>query len=284
MSTEKTYVGRYCLTKLINTGQSCQLWQAADEQAKKYVAVKRLLPPLRKVPSEIALLKWEYTVGSRLNSPLCVRVLEYGLDQRDNPFLVSDWFPGLSIKAVIKSGLPFLTWRVPDIIPLLVKGLGDIHKQGYIHRDVKPDNFLINANNEVRVIDFAIAQKIGFFANLFSAKGKIQGTRSYMSPEQIRGQKVDVRADIYSLGCTFFEMVTGKPPYAGTADEVLQKQLSAPIPHALEINSNVSKEFNDIIRKMIAKTPEQRFAGMDELGTILEKTKIFVHKPLPPKK
>ena len=282
--SEKKYVGPYCLVKLINTGQSCQLWQAADEKKRKFVALKRLLPELRRVPTEIELLKWEFAVASKLKSPYCIPAVEYALDSRENPYLVSEWFPGLSMKAVLKSGIQYLSWRMPDAIPQMINALGDVHKQGYVHRDVKPDNFLINAQNEIKVIDFAIAQSTGLLASLFGGKQKIQGTRSYMSPEQIRGQRVDVRADIYSLGCTFFELLGGKTPYQGTPDEVLQQQLSAPVPNVIELDSNVSKDFNDIIRKMMFKEPKKRFASMAELTEALGRIKLFIHKPLAPKK
>lgn len=279
----KSFVGSYCLVKLINTGQSCQLWQAQNPQTRQFVALKRLLPERRRVAEEIELLKNEYAVGIKLKSELCITPIEFGTDSRGDPFLALEWFTGVSLKKQLEGGFKHLGWRLPDVIPQMVQALADVHKKGYVHRDVKPSNFMLNANNEVRLIDFAIAMKLGFFASMFRGKQKIQGTRSYMSPEQIRAlPTLDFRADIYSLGCTFFELLSGRPPYVGGRDEVLQLHLTGLVPNVIEQNGNVSKPFNDIIRKMMSKTPDNRFKSMSELLEALNKIKFFIHTPLKP--
>ena len=279
----KSFVGSYCLVKLINTGQSCQLWQAQNPRTGQFVALKRLLPERRRVAEEIELLKQEFAVGSKLNSRYCIAPIEFSTDSRGDPFLALEWFTGVSLKTQLESGLKHLSWRLPDVIPQMVLALSDMHKKGYVHRDVKPSNFMLNANNEVRLIDFAIALKVGFLASMFRSKPKIQGTRSYMSPEQIRAlPSLDTRADMYSLGCTFFELLSGRPPYVGGRDEVLQMHLTGPVPHVIEQNGNVSKPFNDVIRKMMSKNPANRFKSMSELLETLNKIKFFIHTPLQP--
>ena len=279
----KSFVGSYCLVKLINTGQSCQLWQAQNPRTGQFVALKRLLPERRRVAEEIELLKNEYAVGIKLKSRLCLTPIEFATDSRGDPFLALEWFTGVSLKTQLESGLKHLGWRLPDVIPQMVQALADVHKKGYVHRDVKPSNFMLNANNDVRLIDFAIALKVGFFASMFRGKQKIQGTRSYMSPEQIRAlPTLDTRADMYSLGCTFFELLSGRPPYVGGRDEVLQMHLTGPVPHVIEQNGNVSKPFNDVIRKMMSKNPANRFKSMSELLETLNKIKFFIHTPLQP--
>ena len=194
-----------------------------------------------------------------------------------------EWFTGVSLKTQLESGLKHLGWRLPDVIPQMVQALSDVHKKGFVHRDVKPSNFMLNANNDVRLIDFAIAMKLGFFASMFRGKQRVQGTRSYMSPEQIRAlPSLDTRADIYSLGCTFFELLSGRPPYVGGRDEVLQLHLTGPVPNVIEQNGNISKPFNDVIRKMMSKNPDNRFKSMSELLETLNKIKFFIHTPLKP--
>ena len=279
----KSFVGSYCLVKLINTGQSCQLWQAQNPKTGQFVALKRLLPERRRVAEEIELLKNEYAVGIKLKSKLCLTPIEFATDSRGDPFLALEWFTGVSLKTQLESGMKHLGWRLPDVIPQMVQALADVHKKGYVHRDVKPSNFMLNADNEVRLIDFAIALKVGFFASMFRGKLKIQGTRSYMSPEQIRAlPSLDARADMYSLGCTFFELLSGRPPYVGGRDEVLQLHLTGPVPSVIEQNGNVSKPFNDVIRKMMSKNPDNRFKSMSELLETLNKIKFFIHTPLKP--
>ncbi len=279
----KSYVGSYCLVKLINTGQSCQLWQAKNPKTGQLVALKRLLPDRRRVAEEIELLKQEYAVSSALKSKYCIAPVEFATDSRGDPFLALEWFQGVSLKKQLESGMKHLGWRLPAVIPQMISALADVHKKGFVHRDVKPSNFMINADNEVRLIDFAIALKVGFFASLFRGKQKIQGTRSYMSPEQIRAlPSLDARADIYSLGCTFFELLSGRPPYVGGRDEVLQQHLTGKVPNVIEQNGNVAKPFNDIIRKMMSKLPENRFKSMAELQAALKDIKLFIHTPLKP--
>jgi serine/threonine protein kinase len=150
-----------------------------------------------------------------------------------------------------------------------------------VHRDVKPDNFLVGENGEVKLIDFALAvrRKKGL-ARLFSTRSKVQGTRSYMSPEQIRGQPLDERADIYSYGCVAYELLGGKPPYTGTStNELLNKHLRAAIPPAQASNRNVTDEFAALMKSMLAKKPEDRPQSMDDVLTELRVTPLFKVPP-----
>ena len=133
-------------------------------------------------------------------------------------------------------------------------------RKGWIHRDIKPDNFLVKPSGDVKLIDFALAvRRKGGLARLFAGKTKIQGTRSYMSPEQIRGQPLDERADIYSFGCMVYELLGGKPPYTGTStNELLNKHLRSPIPPLQASNRNVTDDFAQLGAAMLAKKPEDR--------------------------
>jgi serine/threonine protein kinase len=130
-----------------------------------------------------------------------------------------------------------------------------------VHCDIKPDNFLLNEDGEIKLIDFTIARKAakGMISRMFGGTKVIRGTRSYMSPEQIRGQPVDGRSDIYALGCVFYELLAGKPPYFGDSpNDLLQKHLTAGIPSPVVHNEQITSEMNDLIRRMLAKKPEDR--------------------------
>src|SRR5207302_1950543 len=137
--------------------------------------------------------------------------------------------------------------------------LAYMHANGYVHRDVKPDNIMVNSAGEVRLIDFALAQRIskgGFFRK---RRGRSAGTRSYMSPEQIRGEGLDGRADIYSFGVSMYEVVTGRPPFrAASPQELLAKQVAEKPTTPQAYNADVTDEFADLVLRMLSKKPEGR--------------------------
>jgi serine/threonine protein kinase len=139
---------------------------------------------------------------------------------------------------------------------------------------------LISRDGEIKLIDFTISTKIKTgWSRLFAKAAQVQGTRSYMSPEQIRNQALDPRADVYALGCVFFELVTGKLPFtASSPNELLSKHLSAPIPSALVTNDNVSPEFNNLIKAMMAKDVKDRLQMWDVLKQV-RAIKIFKKPP-----
>ncbi len=140
----------------------------------------------------------------------------------------------------------------------------------------------MSREGETKVIDFTISRKIKKgIAKVLSRRTKvIQGTRSYMSPEQIRGYALDGRSDIYSLGCVFYETITGKLPYTGeNPNDLLRKHISAPIPSPLVVNENITPEFADLVRKMMAKKPDERPETMWDLLKTLRVTRIFRKQP-----
>jgi eukaryotic-like serine/threonine-protein kinase len=156
-----------------------------------------------------------------------------------------------------------------------------MNASGWVHRDVKPDNLLVNSAGEVRIIDFAIAQHIqkpSFFSNFMRRfrKPDIKGTRSYMSPEQIRGLPLDGRADIYSFGATAYELVTYRPPFrAASQQELLQKQIIEKPAPPQSFNKDVTDEFGALVLKMLAKKPEQRPQSFHEVLKGLNAVKVF---------
>lgn len=139
----------------------------------------------------------------------------------------------------------------------------------------------MKADGEVKLIDFALAvKKKGGLARLFAGKTKVQGTRSYMSPEQIRGLPLDPRADIYSFGCMIHELLGGKPPYTGTStNDLLNKHLRSPIPPLQAANRNVRDEFAQLVRRTLAKKPEDRPESMAEFLREMRTMEVFKVPP-----
>ena len=148
---------------------------------------------------------------------------------------------------------------------------------------MKPDNFLINKQGDVKMIDFALAERTkGMLGKLLSGKSVIKGTRSYMSPEQIRGTPVDARSDIYGLGCMLYELVTGKPPFTGAStQELLTKHLQTAAPALEAAGRDVTPEFSNLIKKMMAKDPKNRPQSMKDVEQAMKGMKVFHRTPRP---
>lgn len=281
MSTSaREYIGPYRLLRVILAGRTCIVWEAMHDAEKEKVALKVLAGEHCKDREQIALMKHEYAVGKDLSHPYVLHIRRFGID-RDTPYLAMDLFNGPNLKQKLREGADKLAPHVEDIIKHTAEGLHYFHEQGWVHRDVKPDNLLVNEEGDLKLIDFAIAQKPRKgLARLFSRRGKIQGTRSYMSPEQIRGEPLDRRADIYSFGCMVFEMLAGKAPYtAGSADGLLNKHLKAPVPSLSASASNVTKEFSDLVAKTMAKKPDERPQSLADFLEAWKSIRVFRRQP-----
>jgi serine/threonine protein kinase len=269
------------MVRLIRAGATCQVWEAIRDQ--KRVAIKYLQPEVRTNRDEIGYLKHELEVGKQLRHPNVVEIYEFSVD-RSIAFLVMEYHPGRNVKMLIRDGLDKFAYLVPRIISESSKGLQYLHEQGWVHRDVKPDNFLVSKEGDVKLIDFALANRIRTgLSKLFGGRSKVQGTRSYMAPEQIRGKSLDARADIYSFGCMLYELTCGKLPFTGVSpEELLRKHLYAPVPVLSGANKNVTPDFSDLVGMMMAKDAAKRPSSMDEFMRHYQAIRVFRSTPKPP--
>lgn len=275
------YVGSYRLINLIRAGKTCEVWDVANDVKGERLAIKLLAGDAAHNREEVGYLKHEYQVAHGLDHPNLIKVYAFGRE-RGNCYLAMELFPAPNLKQLIVQGIEALAPIAADILRQSAAGLAYLHSQGWVHRDVKPDNFLVNREtSEVKLIDFALAQrqKKGL-ARLLAGRSKIQGTRSYMSPEQIRGQALDERADIYSFGCMTYELLGGKPPYTGVStNDLLTKHLRAPVPPIQASNRNVTDEFSNLMRLMLAKKAEERPQSMDDVLSQMNVIKVFKTPP-----
>jgi len=281
MTKVRDFLGPYRLARLIRMGNSCQVWEAIESNTGERFALKVLRPDHRSNKEEINFLKNEYAVGKALVHPHIIKMYDLVLES-ESPFLVLELFSELNMKQALRRGPESIAYMLDKIILQSCESLWCMHDKGFVHCDIKPDNFLVSRDGEVKLIDFTISQKVKTgLAKLFGGKAKnISGTKSYMSPEQIRGSQLEQRSDVYSFGCVLFELVTGKPPYTGTSpNDLLNKHLSAPIPSPLVSNDNVTPEYANVIKKAMAKKADQRFDSMWELLKTMRVTKIFKKPP-----
>ena len=156
---------------------------------------------------------------------------------------------------------------MPKIIEQAAEGLGYLHEQGWVHRDIKPDNFLVGDDGRGETDRLGPGQRASavVWRICLPPESKVQGTPSYMSPEQIRGEALDQRADIYSFGCMIHELVCGKPPFTGnSSNELLNKHLKSTPPSLEAIDRNVTADFANLVRRTLAKEPAGRPASMED--------------------
>jgi serine/threonine-protein kinase len=274
------YLGSYRLLNLVGTGRHCEVWDAMHDALAERRACKLIVSQYARDKEQVALMRQEFTAAKDMRHRNVIRVFEFNVD-KEVPFLSMEYFPSVNLKQLILQDREALEPRMPKIIERAALGLGYVHEQGWVHRDIKPDNFLINSDDEVKLIDFALAEKIKTgLARMFAGRKKIQGTRSYMSPEQIRGKALDATSDIYSFGCTIFEALGGRPPFTGVStDDLLNKHLRSQPPSLEALNRNVSTEFSNLIKRMLAKDPVERPQTITDF--LREMMNIRVLKVLP---
>jgi len=280
---QRGYLGSYRLVRQLAASQTCQIWEAIRDTDDARVAIKQLHKRYAADKGQIATLQHEYEVGQKLDHPSVCRAFEYNV-YRGTPFIVMEFMSPRSMKQMIRDQHENLAWLIPDVMRHAAEGLGYFHQRGWLHRDVKPDNFLIGNEGEVKLIDYSIAQKQKRgLSKLLFGRSKVQGTRSYMSPEQIRGESLDPRADIYSFGCTMFELIARRLPYTGvSAEDLFNKHLKATIPSMIAINDNVTPQFNALIAKTMAKQRQERPKSMEEFVEELGNIRIFHNRPRKP--
>jgi serine/threonine protein kinase len=277
-------VGNYRMFHLIRAGALYEIWAVRPVSENTAYAMKWLPPGPKYDRSTVAELKHEYNVGLLLEHPAVIKTIDFG-NTSNGAFMLLELFKVPNMKQqIISGGYKKLAPRAKNILVAAAAGLAHLHDKGWIHRDIKPDNFMLRDDDAVKLIDFNLAIKpASGLSKLFGGKTKVQGTHSYMSPEQIRGQALDFRADIYSFGCLLHEFFTGKTPFsANSPTELLQRHLSnKPQPLAV-FDKNITPEFSAYVLRMMAKDPKERPANMKDVMMEIKTQRIFYNPPQPP--
>jgi serine/threonine-protein kinase len=280
----KQFVGTYRMYHLIRAGAIYEIWAVRPMSETTAYAMKWLPPGAKYSRSTVAELKHEYSVGLSLDHPNVIKTYEFG-STSNGAYMLLELFKVPNLKQqLISSGYKKLQHRAKPILAAAAAGLAHLHGHGWVHRDIKPDNFLVREDDVVKLIDFNLARKpAGALSKLFGGRSTVQGTHSYMAPEQIRGRQVDARADIYSFGCTLHEFFSGKPPFtANTPNELLQRHLSSKPQPLTVFDKNITPEFAAYVSRMMAKDPKDRPDNMKEVMIEIKTQKIFYNQPQPP--
>ena len=281
MSEGELIIGNCKLTTCLSTGSQTQIWEVVEQGSNEKYAMKLLLPEAFKDPVQKASLKFEAKVLATLDHPNIVKFKSIVFDKK-NGFLLMELFRAPNLKSQMQTDLLGVHVRLKRLVEQVSAAMQHIHDKGWLHKDLKPDNILFSKAAELRVIDFSLAAKpvSGIAALLPSRKKLIQGTRTYMAPEQIKCLHLGPGTDIYNFGITLFELLTGRTPFAGfTPNDLLKKHLSEPAPAPSNFNSNVTPEMDRVVLKMLAKKPEKRQKSFNELLAEIRNVTFFKEAP-----
>ncbi|HLQ45373.1 MAG TPA: serine/threonine-protein kinase, partial [Planctomycetaceae bacterium] len=281
-AADENKIDHYVKQGLIATGKHAQVWEVQEENTSNRFALKVLLAEAMLDPKQIAIMKFEGKVAQALDHPNIIKWIAT-VHRKTNVYLVLELFRALNIKNFLANDTLGVQMRLRKVIECVCQALQHMHERGWAHLDVKPDNILLNKSSEVKLIDFSLSQKIkSGIGKLLGGGGKdIGGTLTYIAPETLRKEALTAQTDIYSLGITIFECLTGTTPFKGSSPkDLMLKQLSAVPAAPSEYNKNVAPEMDRMVLRMLAKKPANRQKNMQEvISEFRNVQKIFKEDP-----
>ena len=254
---------RYKLVDERGRGSMATVYIGRDLETNRIYAVKALS---REAAADTELserFKREFELLSRISGPHVVAPVDFG-DDKGVLFIVMDYVDGHTLKHAVLTGGPFQPRRAIDVIEQSAAGVATAASRGVTHRDIKPQNLLLMVDGTVKLTDFGLARS--HESKDITVTGFFVGTPYYVAPEQVENsRRVDTRADLYSLGCVFFEILTGRVPFEGEhAWDVVMKHLNSPIPSVTALRPDLSPAYDAFFNRALAKRPEVRFQSAAE--------------------
>jgi serine/threonine protein kinase len=275
--------GHYRVLEPIGSGGMSTVYLGENRETKQKVAIKLLPPNLAEDPMAVARFQRESRAAIAVSHPNIVSTYEMGREGNGD-FLIMEYVDGISLQDLVRNRGHLLPQRAANYIGQAAMGLEHIHESGLIHRDLKPGNLLLNRQGVVKILDLGLARfkddrhdDLTMRAN----DARILGTADYIAPEQaLKSYDVDIRADIYSLGCTFYYLLAGQPPFeSGTVTQkLLAHQIKQPTP-ITAIRRDVPPEMGALLQKMMAKDPKERYQTPAEIVEVL---RPWIDMPMAP--
>jgi eukaryotic-like serine/threonine-protein kinase len=270
-----TRLGPYEIIAPLGAGGMGEVYQAHDSRLSREVALKILPDQLGADTERRARFEREARAAAQIHHPNILSVLDVGTED-STPYIVTELLEGDTLRERLRSG-PIPTRKAVEYGAKIARGLGAAHEKGITHRDIKPENIFLCTDGQVKILDFGLARATAPEAaesdstlSLRTGTGIVLGTASYLSPEQARGQSIDGRSDIFSLGTVLYEMLAGQRPFLGDSFADLLTSILREDPPPLPASAKVSPALERIIRRCLEKSPAERFQSARDLAFQLE--------------
>ena len=281
-------IASYTVERRLGAGGMGEVWRARDDRLGRDVAIKLLLPHPSDAAGRVHAFRHEARAAGALNHNNVLTVYDVG-DHGGAPYLVTECLEGESLRARLSAGALSVDAAL-DVALQIARGLGAAHGRGIVHRDMKPENIFLTLDSRVKILDFGLATLHDAAPQTSpsretaaeTTRSLLAGTAGYMAPEQVRGEVVDRRADIFALGVVLYEMLAGCRPFKedstlGTMDAVLTLQP----PDLSDVNPEIPRALSQIVRRCLAKSPDGRFATVADLESAFDAVIRARHPPPP---
>ena len=255
-------VGRYEILEKLGQGATGIVFKARDPDDGRIVAVKTMHPDISHDSEMRQRLAREVETAGRLQHPNIVTIQGWG-EEGGIPFIQMEFVDGIDLRQRLRSDVPLTPAHRLDILKQVALGLAHAHSVGVVHRDVKPANVRLSSDGTAKLMDFGIARVA---SSQLTRTGTVLGSINYMAPEQVEGQRVDLRADVFSFGVLAYELFVGRVPFKGrNLPETMKNVLEAKPPAIAPADVQPFPGLVDVIHKCLRRTPEERFQSFDEI-------------------
>ncbi len=259
----------YRIEGVVARSGMASIFRGTDLRTGKRVAIKVPHPEMESDVVFFERFHREEDIGKKLDHPGVMKVLTG--DDRSNVYMVMEWVEGRPLRLILNEQGKLPVERAVKISLRICDALHYIHSHGVVHRDLKPENIMVDAEDNIKLIDFGIAANEGARRLTFAKLSQTMGTPDYISPEQVKGKRGDARSDIYALGVMLYEMLTGKTPFRGANPLVVMNErlLNYPVPPR-EVNPEISPALQEIIYRALERDPKNRYSSAREFAWDLE--------------
>jgi len=259
----------YRIEELVARSGMASIFRATDTTTGRPVAIKVPHPEVECEPALFDRFRREEEIGKLMDHPGVMRV--FPVDDRSHVYMVMEWVEGKLLRKILDEQKKLSAERAIRITERILDALDYIHTRGVVHRDMKPENVMVDEHDNIKLIDFGIAGSVGSRRLTFAKFSPTMGTPDYISPEQVKGQRGDARSDLYALGVMFYEMLTGKVPFSGANPFLIMNDrlLNNPVPPR-EADPAITPQLQEIIYRALEREPKNRYASARDFARDLE--------------